>query len=198
MKKVKLNLDKLKEWGKKGGDMCRKLNKKAVVSVAAVLILGGAVLLNFLLVPTASTKTDSGLKTKLDLTDVSAALKEQENKDEKTDAFAEMNLTRQRSRDEALEVLNTVALSETAVDAVKEDALNEIRQIAKDIESEANIESLVKAKGFEQCVAVVNGNSASLIIKTDGLLQNQVAQISEIVYKEAGVRPEDLKIIESK
>lgn len=198
MKKVKLNLDKLKEWGKKGGDMCRKLNKKAVVSVAAVLILGGAVVLNFLLVPTASTKTDSGLKTKLDLTDVSAALKEQENKDEKTDAFAEMNLTRQRSRDEALEVLNTVALSETAVDAVKEDALNEIRQIAKDIESEANIESLVKAKGFEQCVAVVNGNSASLIIKTDGLLQNQVAQISEIVYKEAGVRPEDLKIIESK
>lgn len=198
MKKLKLNLDKLKEWGKKGGEMCRKLNKKAVVSVAAVLILGGAVLLNFLLVPTASTKTDSGLKTKLDLTDVSAALKKQENKDEKTDAFAEMNLTRQRSRDEALEVLNTVALSETAVDAVKEDALNEIRQIAKDIESEANIESLVKAKGFEQCVAVVNGNSASLIIKTDGLLQNQVAQISEIVYKEAGVRPEDLKIIESK
>lgn len=108
-----------------------------------------------------------------------------------------MNLTRQRSRDEAIEVLNTVAMSDTAVESVKTDAMNEIQQIARDIESEANIESLVKAKGFEQCVAVVNGDSASIIIKTDGLLQNEVAQISEIVYKEAGVKPDDLKIIES-
>lgn len=196
-----MNTEKLKEFGEKTKKAVLKLNKKAVISVVAVLILGAAVLLNFLLVPqTGVSDTKEKLSTKVDLSDVSAAVKEQEkkeNSEEKKDAFAEMNLTRQRSRDEALEVLNTVALSDTAVDEVKADAMNEIQQIAKDIESEANIESLVKAKGFDQCVAVVNGNSASIIIKTDGLLQNEVAQISEIVYKEAGINPQDLKIIES-
>lgn len=196
-----MNTEKLKEFGEKTKKAVLKLNKKAVISVVAVLILGAAVLLNFLLVPqTGVSDTKEKLSTKVDLSDVSAAVEEQENKEkngEKKDAFAEMNLTRQRSRDEALEVLNTVALSDTAVDEVKADAMNEIQQIAKDIESEANIESLVKAKGFDQCVAVVNGNSASIIIKTDGLLQNEVAQISEIVYKEAGINPQDLKIIES-
>ena len=199
-KVVNMNTEKLKNLGSKAKKAVLKLNKKAVISAVAVLILGVAVLLNFLLVPGGGIKeAGSRLKTKLDLSDVSAAVekKEMEEESSEKDAFSEMNLTRKRSRDEALEVLNTVALSDTAVESVKTDAMNEIEQIAKDIESEANIESLVKAKGFEQCVAVVNGDSASIIIKTDGLLQNEVAQISEIVYKQAGVRPEDLKIIES-
>ncbi len=194
-----MNKEKIKTIGEKAKNFVLKLNKKAVISVVAVLILGTAVLLNFLLVPQNGVSAKK-LKTKLDLTDVSAAVEEKEKaekNEEKADAFAEMNLTRQRSRDEAIEVLNTVAMSDTAVESVKTDAMNEIQQIARDIESEANIESLVKAKGFEQCVAVVNGDSASIIIKTDGLLQNEVAQISEIVYKEAGVKPDDLKIIES-
>lgn len=197
-----MNTEKLKQLGEKTKKAVLKLNKKAVISATAVLILGVAVLLNFLLVPKTVTTGQKGkLETKLDLSDVAASVQEKEESeksDEKKDAFAQMSLSRQRSRDEALEVLNTVALSETAVEEVKADAMSEIQQIAKDIESEANIESLVKAKGFEQCVAVVNGDSASIIVKSDGLLQNQVAQLSEIVYKEAGVRPENLKIIESK
>ena len=196
-----MNTEKIKNAGKKVGEFAKKLNKKAVISACAVLILGVAVLLNFLLVPNDTVKDKKKLDTKIDLSDVSKAVEDKEKaegKNEKKDAFAEMSLTRQRSRDEALEVLNTVALSETAVDSVKADALSEIKQIAKDIECEANIESLVKMKGFEECVAVVNGNSASVIVKSDGLLQNEVAQISEIVYKETGVKPEELKIIESK
>ena len=97
-----------------------------------------------------------------------------------------------------MEVLNAVSESDTSVDAMKEEAMNEIQKIAKDIECEANIESLVKAKGFEECVAVINGDSAQVIVKTDGLMENEVAQISEIVYQQANVVPNNLHIIESK
>lgn len=193
-----MNTEKIKEIGSKVKKAALRLNKKAVISAVAVLILGAAVLLNFLLVP-KGTSADSKLKPKVDLSDVSAEIEKKENEEKtKKDAFAEMTLSRQQSRDEALEVLNSVALNETAVESVRTDAMNEIHKIANDIESESNIESLVKAKGFEECVAVVNGEEASIIIKTEGLMQNEVAQISEIVYKEAGVRPENLKIIESK
>lgn len=203
MKNVKQKLLKL---GTKCLELVKKLNKKAVIAMAAVLILGSAVLLNFLMVPKAEkVKSGTDLKVKTDLSDISAAIADKESKESDTssgtkakDAFAEMSLSRQQARDEALEVLNGVAASSTAIDSMKEEAMGELKQIAKDIESEANIESLVMAKGYEQCVAVVNGDSASIVVKSDGLLENEVAQISEIVWQQAGVHPDKLKIIESK
>lgn len=198
--------EKLKKAGLKGLELLKKLNRKAVIAACAVLILSAAVLLNFLMVPKASTKGTGELKPKTDLSDISAALADKEAKENEAetdnskakDAFAEMSLSRQQARDEALEVLNSVAASSTAIDSMKEEAMVELQQIAKDIESEANIESLVVAKGYEQCVAVVNGDSASIVVKSDGLLENEVAQISEIVWQQAGIHPDRLNIIESK
>ena len=195
---------KLKEFGEKTLAMIKKLNRKAVIASGAVVIIGVAVLLNFLLLPADAAKDKKKLNPVVDLTDVSGAITDKNSKDTsaesstKQDVFAKMSLERQQARDEAMEVLNAVAESDTAVDAMKEEAMNEIQKIAKDIECEANIESLVKAKGFEECVAVINGDSAQVIVKTDGLMENEVAQISEIVYQQANVVPNNLHIIESK
>lgn len=67
-----------------------------------------------------------------------------------------MVLSRTQARDEAIEVLNGVINSESAVAEVKSEAQAEINKIAKDVENEANIETLVKSKGFEACVAVIS------------------------------------------
>ena len=93
-------------------------------------------------------------------------------------------------------MLKTVTASDTATGDAKADAAAAIGKIAEGMESEANIESLVRSKGFEQCVAVVNGGKCSVIVESDGLLQSEVAQISEIVWEQAGIAPENLKIIE--
>lgn len=180
----------------------KKINKKAVVALGAVLVLGAAIALNFLLTPTQDEK-EKGIDVALDLSDVSAAVAEKEEAEAKeavndgADTFAEMTLSRRKARDEALEVLTGVAQSSTAIDSMKEEALGELQQIATDIENEANIESLVVAKGFDECVAVINGDSASVIVKTDGLLDTEVAQISEIVYEQTGIHPDNLNIIEA-
>lgn len=195
-----------KEFGVKVKDgavkVFKSLNKKILVTVGAVLVLACAVVLNFILVPEQEKKGE-GLDVALDLTDVSAVLAERERGDDtvsgegKTDILSEMSLSRKQARDEAMEVLNGVAQSSTAIDSMKQDALNSIKSMADDIEKEANIESLVMAKGFEECVAVVNGDTASVIVRTEGLLDTQVAQISEIVWEQAGVHPDNLNIIES-
>lgn len=198
---------KFKDFLKKGKEgfskIAKRLNKKAVVAVGALLVLGGAVLLNFLLVPENENEKKEGIDVAIDLSDVSAAVAEKEaeeagKKEEGgKDAFAEMTLSRRQARDEALEVLTGVAESSSAIDSMKQEALSELQAIATDIESEANIESLVMAKGFEECVAVVNGDTASVIVKSDGLLDTQVAQISEIVYEQTGIHPDNLNIIEA-
>ncbi len=195
---------KLKELGEKTLEMIKKLNRKAVISAGAVVIIGVAVLLNFLLLPTDAAKDKKKVDPAVDLSDVAGAIANRDSKGASNDnanakdKFAQMNLERRQARDEAMEVLNAVAESDTAVDAMKEEAINEIQKIAKDIECEANIESLIKAKGFEECVAVVSGETAQVIVKTQGLMENEVAQISEIVYEQANVVPDNLTIIESK
>ena len=83
-----------------------------------------------------------------------------------------------------------------AMQEPKAQAFADISQIAKDIENEANIETLIEAKGFENCVAVVNGSTVNIVVKSDGLLPSEIAQINEIVYEQAGTLPVNVKIVE--
>ena len=74
----------------------------------------------------------------------------------------------------------------------------QISAIAETIEAESNIETLVKSCGFEKCLAVINGESASVIVSAGeaGLAPGGVAQITAIVYEQAGILPANLTIIE--
>ena len=119
-----------------------------------------------------------------------------DDEDNSSDYFVNAMLSRNRARDEAIEVLNTVMRSETAVDEIRIQAQEDIAQIAKDIEAEANIEALIKAKGFEDCVAVISGGEITVIVKAKNLLPSEVAQITEIIYKKAGILPVNMNIIE--
>ena len=83
-----------------------------------------------------------------------------------------------------------------SLESAKEQALADIAAIAATIEKEANIESLIKAKGFEECVAVINGDKANIIVKSEGLQPNQLSQILEIVYLQADILPANVTISE--
>ena len=119
-----------------------------------------------------------------------------EEKKESTNYFAASQIERQRARDEAIEVLQGVVDDAASLDAAKEQALADIAAIAANIELEANIESLIKAKGFEECVAVINGDKANIIVSSEGLKPNQLSQILEIVYIQADILPANVTISE--
>lgn len=55
---------------------------------------------------------------------------------------------------------------------------------------------MIKAKGFEDCLAVMTGEKINVIVKTPGLLTSEVAQITEIVTQETGFSPENIVIVE--
>ena len=110
--------------------------------------------------------------------------------------FAISVVSRTRARDESIELLNDIVNNAEAMPDIKDKALQDIQVIAGEIEKEANIEVLIKAKGFEDCVAIVNGENAHIIVRTDGLMPNEVAQIKEIVYEQTGIIPGNVKIVE--
>lgn len=110
--------------------------------------------------------------------------------------FSATQLSRQQARDEALEVLQNVVESEDALEETKQAAMAEIAEIALEIQNEANVESLVKAKGFENCVAVISGDKINVIVSSEEeLVASQVAGISEIVYEATGILPTNVKIM---
>ncbi len=110
--------------------------------------------------------------------------------------FSSVQVNRQRTRDEALEVLQGVVDNASSTETAKNEALAEINKMAQTMEDETNIETLIIAKGFEECVAVINGDSANIVVKSEGLQAAQISQINEIVYEQAGILPVNIKIIE--
>ena len=110
--------------------------------------------------------------------------------------FSSVEVSRQRARDEALEVLNAVVENADASEEVKAEAMAEIQTIAKEMSQESNIESILMSKGFAQCIAVINGDNANIVVKNEGQLQTaQLAQINAVVYEQAGIEPVNITIV---
>ena len=187
---------KAEQVKEKALEIYKKIGKKTIIIFSACLVIAIAVVLNFILWGAAE---DTSKQLAVDLSDLSAVegAADTAAADDGSGYFAEMALSRTQARDEAIEVLNGVINSESAVDEMKAEAQSELNRIAKDMENEANIESLVRSKGFEECVAVISGDSANVIVKSDGITQAQISQRSDIVYELAGIIPANLKILEN-
>ena len=196
---LKLDKPNTVQITEKTKEVFKKIGKRNFVIILSVLVIGGAVWLNIALFSKGSKQASAGL-TGDDTSAVQNSPTFVEGSDDVTSTdnyFASTQVERQRSRDEALEVLQLVADSPDALYESKSEALAEISKIAADIDNEANIESLVTAKGIEKCVAVINASNCNVIVKTsEALLPNQIAQIQEIVYEQSGILPSNVKIIE--
>ena len=188
-----MKFENLKEKVK---DFCVKVGKRNFIIFGAVALIICAVAVN--LVVFSQDKDDghdydspAGMSPS-DTSDKDASA----DKDNEGDSyFSSVQVSRQRSRDEAIEVLQSVVDNQSSTETAKNEALAEINKLATVMATEANIETLIVAKGFEECVAV-SGNGASIVVKSDGLNVAQISQINEIVYSEAGISPVNITIIE--
>ncbi len=170
--------------GKIGG-FFKKLGARNIVILSSVLLIGVAVVLNFVLFGNSAPNVSDGEKL--------GEVGEQPYVEDSY--FASAQLSRQQARDQAIAVLQSVV--STSTDEVSREQANaDISRIASEIQTEAAIETLIRSKGFEECVAVISDGSASVIVRSDGLLPNELSQIKEIVWEQAGIDPLNIKIIE--
>ena len=177
-------------------EFCRKVGKRNFIILGAVVLTVAAVGVNLAIF---SNSKDNGYDY-----DQSAGMDASLNTEKETNVqteasdsyFSSVQVNRQRTRDEAIEVLQAVVDNTASTETAKNEALSQINKLAEVMESEANIESLIVAKGFEECVAVISGDSASIVVKSEGLKPAQISQINEIVYEQSGIKPVNIKIIE--
>ena len=110
--------------------------------------------------------------------------------------FSEAKLTRQKTRDEAVETLQ-VMMQDISVDSdAHADLAVQAAAIATAIEAEGKVENLIKAKGFADCMVYLEEDRASIVVKAEELLDNEVAQIKDIILKETSVPVENISIVD--
>ena len=181
----------------------KKFGLRNIVIVLSVLLIGAAVYVNWSMFGSNQGTGDlsvnnggSNLVGNNNAGNDNVNANGGQNSNETVDFFAASQIERQRARDEAIEVLQSVVDDATALESAKQQALADIAAIAANIETKANIESLIKAKGFEECVAVISGDKANIVVKSEGLKPNQLSQILEIVYLQADILPANVTISE--
>ncbi len=114
-----------------------------------------------------------------------------------SDYFASARLTRQQARDNALSLLQEAAEQENADAAVANEASQGIQVLASYTLAEAQIENLVTAKGYTDCVAFMGDESVSVVVSTKSgeLTAEDVAKITDITMTETGFPAGNIKIM---
>lgn len=112
--------------------------------------------------------------------------------------FATARLNRQQARDSALSLLQDAAAREDADETVKNQVNDTIQTMADYTVTEAQIENLVTAKGYADCVAFIGEESLSLAVAAPegGLTEADTAKIVDVVLQTAGFTADQIKIIE--
>ena len=116
------------------------------------------------------------------------------------DYFEQARLTRTKTRDEALDKIQTILSDAQLTDEEKEAVTQELTQRLESITKEGEIESLIRAKGFEDCVVFIDGEMVSAAVKTGGeaLDKTTVAQIRDVILSKFDTKASNITIVEVK
>lgn len=179
-----------------------KIWKKNLIAAAVLLTVCGGIYVNWLYTKdeTVANLTDTLNADKilssdmLVMADDSGVIGTGENT--LSDYFAAVRLSRQEARDSAVTLLQEAMAYSSDVEDVQ--ANTQLEEIVQTALCEAQIESLVIAKGYEDCVAYMTDEGISVAVASPegGLQQSDVAVIADIVITQSGVTMEDIRVVE--
>ncbi len=145
--------------------------------------------------------TDNGVEEQATNKNYGEAQMVSVSQDSGTEFFEEARLSRSKARDEALEALNE-ALKDTSVsEAEKKELTNKLSTQVNNITLETKLETLIKSKGFADCVVNLEGERANVTVMTenDALSSEEVARIRDALMSQCtGLEAQDITIVEVK
>ena len=110
------------------------------------------------------------------------------------DYFTKSKLERDTMYSQMLESYENVLNSSNSLETQKQSATDEIKKINDTKNSIMICENLIQTKGFENSIIFVNGDSISVILKSDEMTQEEVAQVQNIISREMNAEIENIHI----
>lgn len=109
--------------------------------------------------------------------------------------FRDFRFERESTRRQETEYIMEVIDNPDADSQIRQEAKEQLLEIAGNMEKELRIETLIKAKGFEDVAVLLQTDSVNVIVDRQELMPEEVARILEIVIRESGQGAENVKII---
>ncbi len=189
------------------------LGKRQLVLAALILALGAAVYLNWQFSDSKNLIATNTLEAAKELGEakfvnnsVTEEPQEQEqieeenpqetNSQESDEYFSKAKENRQTARDQATDMAKEILNDIKSSDEAKAEAVKQAADIAKNMQQESNIESLIKAKGFSECLAFIQNGECSIVVSKDGLNENSAIMIKDVISGQSGVTYDKIKITE--
>lgn len=184
-----------------------KVWKKNVVAAAILVTVCAGIYVNWLyteenaatsLVDTLDTEKVMSDDTLMLSEDMAAIAAGEDVATTATDYFSAVRLSRQQARDSAVNLLQE-AMAYSGEGSGKEvESAMELEDIVQTALSEAQIESLIIAKGYADCVAYMSGEGISVAVSSPegGLQQEDVAVIADIVLTQSDYSLDDIRVVE--
>lgn len=123
------------------------------------------------------------------------------NKDSGTEFFESARLTRSKARDEALDTLKKSLKDAKLSEEEKNQLTTELSARISNITLETKLETLIKSKGFADCVVNLEGSKANVTVMTesDALTAEEVTRIRDALLNQCkGLTAQDITIVEVK
>ena len=121
------------------------------------------------------------------------------SEDTGTEFFESARLNREKSRDEALDTIEKTLKSASLSDEEKQTATETLQAQITNIELEAELETLIKAKGFVDCVVMLGADTADVTVMTenDALTAAEVTQIRDVILSKCpDVKAQGITVVE--
>ena len=176
--------------------------KRPAVVLAVLVLVGASVYLNWRyadnvaetdkILGQATLVNENGEGVSVAKDDAAAAAAE-------NDYFATARLSRKQARDSAISMLQEAEIDENATEDVCNEASQTLQVLAGYTVAESQIENLVTAKGYADCVVFMGSDSCSVVVASgeEGLTATDVARIKDIVINETQYTAGQIKIMEA-
>ncbi len=151
--------------------------KKIVLLSVMVLLLIVSGVLNFVM-------TDKNINTVVDDSSKTAA-----------SFFSTYKTDRDGTRNQEILYLDAIIASENSTEAAKTAAEEMRLEVCKTMETELVLESLIKAKGFDDAIVTISSSKVNVIVNDAELKSDEIAQILSIVTEETAYSPANVNIM---
>ncbi len=173
-----------------------KIWKKNLIAGAVLLAVCGGIYVNWLY---GEDQAVADLTDTLDedkLLNSEFVMGDGTSEDTQSSYFAAVRLSRQQARDTAVSLLQEAMAYGSDVEAAQTNA--QLEQIVQTALCEAQIESLVIAKGYADCVAYIteSGISVAVAAPEGGIQKEDVALIADIVMAQTEFEYPQIRVVE--
>lgn len=195
-----------------------KIGKKQLILTGLVLTLGAAVYLNWQFsgntdllsgsdavsvskelgeaefVNTSSDKK-AGDSTDPKSTELSSSKESTASASKSSDEyFSQAKVNRQQTQDDIAEMTKKILESSEESDTAKAEAVAKAAELATVMEQQTNVESLIKAKGFEECMVFIQNGECSIVVRDSDLTADDALIIKDIATGQTGITVDKIKV----